>query len=154
MFFQKNKQGFTLIELLIVIGIIAILAGIVIVAINPKRQFAMANNTERQAEVKTILNALNQYTIDQRGSLLNLLPVGYTRSNILNIVTGTGLDATEISLSPLVPTYLVPDVPFDPAATSAHDTGYDLVIENDGTLKISAPLSELNVPIIFAGRAS
>src|SRR3989344_1242012 len=38
----KNNAGFTLIEILVVIGIIAILATIVIVAINPARQFAQA----------------------------------------------------------------------------------------------------------------
>ena len=34
---KTNQKGFTLIEILIVIGIIAILATIVIVAINPAR---------------------------------------------------------------------------------------------------------------------
>lgn len=38
---MKNQKGFTLIELLIVIGILAILTSVIIIAINPARNFAM-----------------------------------------------------------------------------------------------------------------
>ena len=48
-----NKKGFTLIEILVVIGIIAILAAIVVVAVNPARQFAEARNSQRQSNVES-----------------------------------------------------------------------------------------------------
>lgn len=152
--FKLKKTGFTLIELLIVIGIIAILSGIVIIAINPTKQFAEANNTERQAEIKGILDALNQYAIDHRGHITDLIPVGYVTGTSIDIVNGPSAGVTEIDLSSLSPTYLAPALPFDPKATNNHDTGYDFNLDADGILKISAPESELGIPIILVGRAS
>lgn len=151
---QKEKKGFTLIELLIVIGIIAILAGIVIVAVNPGRQFASANNAERRVEIKKLVDAINQYTIDRRGSIDSLLPAGYVIGTTIDIVTSTSNNANQIDLSPLVPKYIVPEVPCDPLAEGTYDTDYDFTITTDGLLKISAPNAELGVSIIIATRAS
>ena len=70
---EKNKMGgFTLIEILIVIGIIAVLAAIVLIAVNPARQFAKANDAQRAANVNAILNGIGQYIVDQRGATSTL----------------------------------------------------------------------------------
>ncbi len=63
------RRGFTLIELLLVIGIIAILAAIVIVAINPTKQLGDARDAQRRSDVNTILNSIWQYAIDNNGSM-------------------------------------------------------------------------------------
>ncbi|MES2007152.1 MAG: prepilin-type N-terminal cleavage/methylation domain-containing protein, partial [Patescibacteria group bacterium] len=60
-------RGFTLIEILVVIGIIAILAAVVVVAINPARQFAQARNSQRQSNIETILNGIGQNLADNKG---------------------------------------------------------------------------------------
>jgi len=64
-----QRNGFTLIEVLLVIGLIAVLAAIVIIAINPAFQFAQSRNTQRWANVNTILNAVGQYSIVNKGNL-------------------------------------------------------------------------------------
>ena len=65
---QKTKRGFTLIEVLLVLAIIAILASLVIIAINPARQFAQTRNTQRWAAVNSILNSIHQNMADNNGS--------------------------------------------------------------------------------------
>jgi prepilin-type N-terminal cleavage/methylation domain-containing protein len=61
---MKNKYGFTLLEILLVVATMSVLAGIVIVAVNPSRQLGAARNATRQADMGSILGALYQYSLD------------------------------------------------------------------------------------------
>jgi prepilin-type N-terminal cleavage/methylation domain-containing protein len=63
-----QQKGFTLIELLVVIGILAILFSIVLIAINPARQFGQANDTKKRSDTLQILNAIHQYAAEQFGN--------------------------------------------------------------------------------------
>ncbi len=65
---MKDKKGFTLIELLIVIGIIAILASAVIVAINPGRQFEQGRNATRWSHMNSVMNAVYSSVISEAGA--------------------------------------------------------------------------------------
>ena len=104
---NAGGRGFTLIELLVVIGIIAILAAIVIVAINPSRQFAQARNTQRESNVASILNAIGQNIADHKGIF---------SCGTIDLITGPkdikktgGFDLRPC----IIPTYM-PEVPGDP----------------------------------------
>ena len=63
----NKKSGFTLIEILVVISIIAILATIVLIAINPARQFAQTRDTQRVSSINAISNAIGQKIADCKG---------------------------------------------------------------------------------------
>lgn len=142
---SSRKGGFTLVEVLLVVVIIAVLAGIVIVAINPARQIAQTNNSERAADVKTILDAIHEYAIDNRGAL----PTGITST-----ATVMGSAATEIDIcSDLVPTYIA-EMPVDPTASGAaytdcttYNTGYTVAADSAGRVTIAAPTAELSQTI-------
>ncbi len=69
MYFPNTKQGFTIVEMAVVVGILALLLSITLIAINPARLFADARNTKRQSDIKAILEAITQYTVDQKGVL-------------------------------------------------------------------------------------
>ncbi|MBI2444726.1 MAG: type II secretion system protein [Candidatus Magasanikbacteria bacterium] len=61
--------GFTLLEVLLTVALISILAGVVIIAINPGRQFAATRDAQRRADINTILNAFYLYLIDNKGQI-------------------------------------------------------------------------------------
>lgn len=64
---KTTKKGFTLIEILLVIGIIAVLATVVIVALDPAKRFADARDARRHTDVESILSAITQYVVDNKG---------------------------------------------------------------------------------------
>jgi len=141
---NKFQKGFTLIEILVVIGIIAILAAVVIVALNPARQFAQARNTQRWSNVNTILNAVGQRMAENRGvwnttcgTATVSLPATAT-----NIGTGAGL----VNLDPcIIPTYVATMVS-DPSTGAAADTKYTImqaVAAAGGRVTVAAPDAEL-----------
>lgn len=71
----SGQSGFTLLEILLVVAAIAILAGIIIVAINPARQLGETRNAQRKVDVRTILSAVQQYQLKE-GSVPPGIPSG------------------------------------------------------------------------------
>jgi len=58
---KSASKGFTLIELLIVIGILAVLATVTLLVLNPAQMFAQARDSQRISDLNTIKSAISLY---------------------------------------------------------------------------------------------
>jgi type IV pilus assembly protein PilA len=151
---DSRKNGFTLIEILVVIGIIAVLAAIVIIAINPARQFAQARNSQRTSNIEAILNAIGQNIADNKGVFTCI--AGPLPSTPTKIATTSA--STYNIRDCLVPTYMS-EIPVDPVGGvawdgSTYDTQYTVKQDpTTGRITVSAPnassTSELAQTISF-----
>ncbi len=149
---RHSKPGFTLLEILLVVAAIAILAGIVIVAINPTKQLGDTRNAQRRVDVNTVLNAVYQYAIDNNGSL----PATVTTGTACGVSTqeicktgGTCIGLTDLSNFLVTSTakYLVA-MPTDPTGASTNGTGYQ-IYKNSSTSRVTvcAPSAEQGATI-------
>lgn len=57
------RRGFTLIELLIVIGILAVLATMTVLVLNPMELFRQARDSQRLTDLKNLKNAISIYLV-------------------------------------------------------------------------------------------
>ncbi len=129
---RKDNKGFTLLEILLVVAAIAILAGIVIVALNPSKQLGDTRNAERSSEVNAILNAISQFSLDNGGAL----PTGMDSITGTVQVLGTANSGCDTTCSvasstaacldidgDIVPDYVV-GIPADPSTGTDANTDY------------------------------
>jgi len=54
-----KKQSFTLVELMITIAVLAVLAAIILFALNPTKVFNNARDTKRVTDIQTIHKAIS-----------------------------------------------------------------------------------------------
>jgi prepilin-type N-terminal cleavage/methylation domain-containing protein len=145
---MKQNKGFTLIELLVVIVIIGIIAGAVLVAINPAQLTAKARDSKRMNDISTVRNGINLALANQEITLVDTLG-----PNVQPAIAGDAGDPNAALTSCLgdpcvtvgwvkvvVPTgktgiskYL-PALPLDPSSTVIDTESFFYVYESDGSV--------------------
>ncbi len=143
---KQHNSGFTLIELLLVIGIIAVLAVVVFVALNPAQRFKDARDARRVTDMETILSAIHTSIVDSKGALPSGLSVGMSEVQLGSGASGCAIAtggcnvvATAcMNLSTPLAKYLK-SMPIDPSSTfTASNSGYSVVVDANGIVTVKA----------------
>ena len=134
---KTTRLGFTLIEILVVIGIIAILAAIVIIAINPGQLLAQARDSNRLSDLQSMKMAIDLFYEDTGGTK-SLGSAGVTYLSVPDpaATTTAGSDCSSLGF---------PSGYFHCAASSSYrrSDGTGWIPLNFDSLSTGSPLSQL-----------
>jgi len=142
----RKRVGFTLIELLTVIAIIAALAVVVFVALNPGQRLKDARDARRTSDVDSLLTAVHQYIVDNKG----YAPTGLTTTEQQLGTDATGCAITGVggcntaaacldwtTAPPPLAKYLK-TIPIDPLDGTPGKSGYSIMQDGNGIVTVRA----------------
>lgn len=149
--FNKNS-GFTLIELLLVVAIIATLAVVVFVALNPAQRLKDTKDARRTSDVDSILTAVHQFIVDNKGNYPTNMPAAGTEVQLGTAASGCAIATGGCAVAAAACTDLMTgstnlaaflkSMPISPqsGATTydATKTGYALVRDTNGIVTVKA----------------
>lgn len=143
---RQIRNGFTLIELLLVMAIIAVLAVVVFAALNPAQRFRDSRDARRFTDSETLLTAIHEYIVDNRGAFPSGLSAGMAETQIGTAGSGCAVSTGGCSASPsacvnlttTLASYLA-SIPSDPSlASDSATTNYSVRVNPSGIVTIRA----------------
>jgi prepilin-type N-terminal cleavage/methylation domain-containing protein len=159
----RKIAGFTLIEMLVVIAIVAVLALVVILYINPAELLRQARDSTRLSDMSTIHDALSIYQSDVSGGSLGLSGVCYIGSSVgtstascdlyfpsaESVATSTSIANDDTGWIPVNFTNIssgtpIPTIPVDPRGTSDPSYMYSYVsTSTSARFKLAAKMESI-----------
>lgn len=153
---MRKRDGFTLIELLVVISIIAVLAAVVFVALDPVTRFASARNSRRWNDVNSVLTAAHECIVDADGvtsGCIGSLTAGQTYEIVSSgstgcddVCTGATSDTHCADIDTALVAYLK-TLPTDPGGVTAGHTEYSISIDSNNIITVASCAAELSATI-------
>jgi type II secretory pathway pseudopilin PulG len=135
---STRKGYFTLLEIMPTVSLLAAIAVIVILSLNPKKQFEEARNARRRADLLLLADAISSYAKDKGVGVLGSLPSSPNPAiEICRAEAASGC----YSLEALLGVYL-DAIPTDPLAPSDGQTRYFLQRASVRSITVSAPDTE------------
>jgi prepilin-type N-terminal cleavage/methylation domain-containing protein len=155
----SRPKGFTLIELLIVIGILAVLATVTLLVLNPAQMFAQARDSQRISDLNTLKSGISLYlslapspSLDNNNDSNNLCSTDFwgtfaTTSNSTlftnhtnsHISTSTSVDGSgwlPIPLSSMPGGSPISALPLDPVGAQTVSQAYYYLCSTTNTFKL------------------
>jgi prepilin-type N-terminal cleavage/methylation domain-containing protein len=149
----RYKKGFTLLEISLVIALLAIIAGILLVSIDPNQRLSQTRNLTRRSDVNNLYNALEYYNLRNRESVSTITDTYREICDTGSLTLDDELPSLNYcgdraDLRALVPTY-IESIPKDSRATEVGDTGYEVAKTTTNQVSVKANKSELDELIVI-----
>lgn len=145
--YDPQRRAMTLTEVLIAMAVLGILASIVLLAVDPNRQFEDANDAKRRQDLKVLTDAMYQYQIDHDTfpEFKNSPTIDELHRPVCSVTDQANEFFCFFSVPQRLPLWLlIPDylaeLPHDPDNTVEYETGYVMWLDKDGRVHASAPL--------------